>query len=244
MLLSSIGKCFKYTYLLFKSTVMQTIRQKKGHDLHRAEISQLTLSSCSVRCTPNFFSPIVRSLTHMPPSPFTSRTWNSTFSLCSCSEPPHISHGCSDWPGSECQSAATGSLLTGLDGRADEESSTCPCPPPPPGSTPGCVSADLHWQNTSLSRGDINEPCWCILSVRYYRAADRLDTLLAKWVFAAQELTLVLITTSRVPPFQSESKSEKLPVNTQSRFSPGKRSRSPPETKRGLLVVTARDELA
>lgn len=124
------------------------------------ELCSLTMSSCSVRCTPNFFSPIVRSLTQMPPSPFTSRTWNSTFSLCSCSGPPHMSHGCADWPGSDCQPAATGCRMTGLEGEDEEGSSACP--PPPPGSTPGWVSVDRHWQNTSLSKGGINEPCWCI----------------------------------------------------------------------------------
>lgn len=118
------------------------------------------MSSFSVRCTPNFFSPIVRSLTQMPPSPFTSRTWNSTLSLCSCSDPPHISQGCNDCPGSGCQLAAAGCLVTGFD-KEDEEGSSV-CPPPPPGSTPGWVSAVRHWQKTSLSKEGINEPCWCI----------------------------------------------------------------------------------
>lgn len=124
-------------------------------------LSPLTISSCSVRCTPNFFSPIVRSLTQMPPSPFTSRTWNNTFSLCSCSGPPHMSHGWADWLGSECQSPTTGCRGTGLDGGPEEGSSACPLPPP--GSTPRWVSSDRHWQNTSLSKGGINEPCWCIM---------------------------------------------------------------------------------
>lgn len=118
------------------------------------------MSSCSVRCTPNFFSPMVRSLTQIPPSPLTSRTWNSTFSLCSCSGPPHMSHGYADLPGSEGQLPATGCPMTGLDDEADEVSAACP--PPPPGSTPGWVSADRHWQNTSLSKGGINEPSWCM----------------------------------------------------------------------------------
>lgn len=131
------------------------------------------MSSCSVRCTPNFFSPIVRSLTQIPPSPFTSRTWNSTFSLWSCSGPPHMSHWCVAW--SECQSPAPGCWVTGSDGDgdgddgADEEGSSpvCPPPPPPPGSTPRWVSPARHWQKTSPSKGGINEPCWCIMRVRY-----------------------------------------------------------------------------
>lgn len=114
------------------------------------------MSSCSVRCTPNFFSPIVRSLTQMPPSPLTSRTWNSTFSLCSCSDPPHVLPGCADSPGSEWQLEAKG-----FDGEEDDEGSPA-CPPPPPGSTPGWVSADRHWQDPSLSKEVINEPCCCI----------------------------------------------------------------------------------
>lgn len=132
------------------------------------------MSSCSVRCTPNFFSPIVRSLTQMPPSPFTSRTWNSTLSLCSCSGPPHMSHGCADWPGSEPQSPDTGCRVTGLDVEAEEGSPACP-PPPPPGSTPGWVSADRHWQNTSPSNGGINEPCWCIYESVYSLLAYRVN---------------------------------------------------------------------
>lgn len=115
------------------------------------------MSSGSVRCTPSFFSPMVRSLTQIPPSPFTSRTWNSTLSLCSCSGPPHMSHGWSDWPGSD--SPATGRRVSGLDGDADELSSACP--PPLPGSTPA-----RHWQNTSPSRGGMSEPCWCIINSR------------------------------------------------------------------------------
>lgn len=127
------------------------------------------MSSCSVRWTPNFFKPMVRSLTQMPPSPFTSRTWNSTFSLCSCSGPPQMSHGCADRPGSVRQSPATGCLVTGSDGEAEEGSSACPHPPP--GSTPGWVSADRHWHNTSLNKGGISESCWCI--------GDLFSTLLA-----------------------------------------------------------------
>lgn len=184
-------------------------RERDMNSYSSAEICQLTMSSCSVRCTPNFFSPIVRSLIQMPPSPFTSRTWNSTLSLCSCSEPPQVSHGCAGWPGSVCQSAATDSLVTGWDGRATEESSASPCPSPPPGSTPGWVSAEQHWQNTSLSKEDISEPCWCIMSVRQSGAVGQSAT---------EELRLALSPRPASPGYhvtclsQSESKSKKLPV--------------------------------
>lgn len=111
----------------------------------------LTMSSRSVRCTPNFFKPIVKSLTQMPPSPFTSRTWNSTLNLCSCSDPPHMSQWCDAWPESGCQ-RATGCRTVVF---AFSEYAH-----PPSGSTPEGVSEDRHWQN--ICKGGINEPCWCI----------------------------------------------------------------------------------
>lgn len=157
---------------------METGKMTHYTSYYWAEIRTPTMSSCSVRCTPNFFSPIVRSLTQMPPSPFTSRTWNSTLNLCSCSGPPHMSHGCADWPWSECQSSATGWRVSGLDGEVEEVSSACLLPPP--GSTPGCVSADRHWQDT-LSKGGINEPCWCIMSV-WHHSAQKLRNSLTPYV--------------------------------------------------------------
>lgn len=60
-----------------------------------------TMTSCWVRRTPNFFKPTVKSSIQMPPSPFTSRTSNSTLSLCSC-----CCSCSSSWWGSELGSSA------------------------------------------------------------------------------------------------------------------------------------------
>lgn len=109
------------------------------------------MSSRSVRCTPSFFKPIVKSLTQMPPSPFTSRTWNSTLNLCSCSDPPHMSQWCDAWPESGCQRATCCRTVV----FAFSEYAH-----PPSGSTPEGVSEDRHWQN--ICKGGINDPCWCI----------------------------------------------------------------------------------
>jgi hypothetical protein len=128
-----------------------------------------TMSSCSVRCTPSFFRPIDRSLTHIPPSPLTSRIWNSTFNLWSCSGPPQSSHGCgsNEWNCS-VSSADTKDWPGGRWFVGEVQSCSSACLSPPPGLAPRWDSEESHWQKTPFNSGEIKEPFWCIIGIKYF----------------------------------------------------------------------------
>lgn len=143
----------------------------------------LTRSSCSVRWSPSFFRPMVRSFTQIPPSLFTSRIWNRTLRRWSCSGPPHTSQTCGS------------SFVAGIGGPPTPP----PTPPTPPPGSESRYSSERHWQNTSFRIGEANEPCWCIMrinkeTVRFYSLVWEQGFTESREEDSSQLLTVLKVT--------------------------------------------------